>query len=389
VPRQNLTSAAVVTLATLAAALAGFLLWQSLSGAAIPGCGGASGCDAVLSSRFSRVGPIPVTALALPIFLMMAIYAFAASSRNIQRRNRSRQALLGLAIIASGAAIWFISIQAFLIHRFCTWCTTTHALALVASLLIFWQWLQNDARVNPIIPTVAALLVVAMIGSQLLIQPRLYTITKDPTPSTQTSPPPAANQLSLYNNRITIDPASWPALGSRRAQHQVILLFDYTCPHCRREYPLLQQARQRYGTQIAFIAVPIPLEPSCNPAIPRVMPEHINSCTYTRYALAVFLANPSQFEQYHNRIMEDEHPPSLEETRKIAQEFVTPRAFAAALADPSIEKHIQESVQLYREAGTGPIPKLIFPTAVVHGEIFPLQHLFDVLESYLDVKPLR
>jgi len=64
-------------------------------------------------------------------------------------------------------------------------------------------------------------------------------------------------------------------------------------------------------------------------------------------------------------------------------------AFAAALADPSIEKRIQESVQLYRDVGAGPIPKLILPTAVINGEIFPLQHMFDVLESHLDIKPLR
>jgi protein-disulfide isomerase len=228
-----------------------------------------------------------------------------------------------------------------------------------------------------------------MIASQLLIQPALYTITRDTQPSTQPSASKNTNQISLYNNRVTLDPADWPVFGSRRAQHLVILMFDYTCSHCRREYPLLQQARQRYGTQVAFIAIPLPLEPCCNPAIPRIIPEHINSCTYTRYALAVWIANPSQFEQFHNRVMEGERPPSLEQTRQIAQELITPQAFASALADPSIEKHIQESVQLYRNVGAGPIPKLILPAAVIHGEIYPLQHLFDVLESHLEIKPLR
>jgi len=382
VKRENHLGAITAILSALAAALAAFLLWQSLSGAAIPGCGAGSGCDGVLSSRFSRLGPIPISALALPIFLMMAFFAFA-------RGELSRQVLLGLAIIASGAAIWFISIQAFVIHRFCVYCTITHALALSASLLIFWQWKKRDARTTPLIPIAAALLLAAFITSQLLIQPALYTISRDTRPSTQPSPTKNTNQISLYNNRVTLDPADWPVFGSRRAQHLVILLFDYTCSHCRREFPLLQQARQRYGTQVAFIAIPLPLEPSCNPAIPRIIPEHINSCTYTRYALAVWIANPSQFEQFHNRVMEDDRPPSLEQTRQIAQELITPPAFAAALADPSIEKRIQESVQLYRNVGAGPIPKLILPAAVIHGEIYPLQHVFDVLESHLEIKPLR
>jgi len=119
VKQKNYISASVATLSLLAAALASFLLWQSLSGAAIPGCGGGSSCDSVLSSRFSRIGPVPVSAAALPIFLMIIFCSIATLSANPRLRNLSRQLLLPLAIIDSGAAIWFISIQAFILHRFC------------------------------------------------------------------------------------------------------------------------------------------------------------------------------------------------------------------------------------------------------------------------------
>ena len=376
--RANYTNLAVAALSSLAAIFATFLLFQSIRGAGIPGCGGGSSCDAVLSSRFSRVGPIPVSALAVPIFLMMAVSAL----------RDSRQLLLGLAMIASGAALWFISIQAFILHRLCTYCTITHALALLASILIFWQWFKRGTKLLAAVPAAAASLLASMIVAQLLIQPKQYIITTT-QPATQSSIPPGSNQISLYNNRVTIDSTNWPLFGSRRAQHRVVVMFDYTCSHCRREWPLLQQARQHYGTQIAFITIPLPLEPSCNPAIPRVIPEHVNSCTYTRYALAVFKADPAKFEQFHNRVMEGERPATLDQVRQIAEEIVTPSAFAAALADSSVEKHIQESVALYRSIGGGPIPKLILPTAVVGGEIYPQQHLYDVLESYLNVKPLN
>jgi uncharacterized membrane protein/protein-disulfide isomerase len=377
VKRANSLNVAIAAISCLAAILATFLLVQSVRGAGVPGCGGGSSCDAVLSSRFSRVGPIPVSALAVPVFLMMSIGALRGSP----------QLLGALAVIASGAAIWFMCVQAFILHRFCAYCTITHALALVASSLIFWEWFQSDTKVMRVIPG-AAVLLAAMIAAQLLIKPKLYTVTTT-QPVSQSSTPTTSNQISLYNNRVTVDPADWPLFGSRRAQHQVVVMFDYTCSHCRREWPLLQQARQHYGTQIALIMIPLPLEPSCNPAIPRVIPEHVNSCTYTRYALAVFRADPSRFEQFHDRVMQGEKPPSLEQTRQIAEETIIPSAFAAALSDPAIEKHIQESVQLYRTVGGGPIPKLILPTAVIGGEIYPQQHLYDVLESYLDVKPLR
>jgi len=388
VKRENYHAAAIAVLSLLAAALAVLLLIKSLNGSSIPGCGAGSGCDTVLSSRFSRIGPIPVSAAALPIFLMMAVCGFAAFTNHPRRRDFFLQLQFSLALIAAGAAFWFVSLQAVVLHHFCAWCTTTHALALLASLLIFWQWSKTDLKLNPILPALAALLLIAMIASQLLFHPRLYTITRATQPSTGPSIAPTDNQLSLYNNRITINPSDWPILGSRRAQHLVIVMFDYTCAHCRREYPLLQQAQKRYGTQIAFIAIPLPLEQSCNPLVPFI-PEHINSCTYTRYALAVFLSNPARFEEYHNRLMQGEHPPSLEQTRQIAEELLTPRAFAEALANPSIEKHIKGSVEIYRELNRGPIPKLILPTALISGEIYPQDHLFDVLESYLDLKPLR
>ncbi len=113
--RQNYLNAIIATLAVLAAALSAFLLAKSLSGSSIPGCGAGSGCDTVLSSRFSRIGPIPISLLALPIFLMMAIFSLAASSDDPRRRAHFLQRQFALAIIASGAAIWFISIQAFIL----------------------------------------------------------------------------------------------------------------------------------------------------------------------------------------------------------------------------------------------------------------------------------
>jgi thiol-disulfide isomerase/thioredoxin len=201
-------------------------------------------------------------------------------------------------------------------------------------------------------------------------------------PSTQRSP-------SLQVNRLTIDANDWPILGSGDAQHRLVLLFDYTCPHCRREHLLLQQARQRYGNQIAFVAIPVPLEPACNPAVERAGPGNTNSCSYDRYAIAVFLADPSRFEEYHKRIMEGARPPSIEQTRQIAEKLVTPEAFAAALANPAVEKHIKASVELYREARAGQLPKLVLPTIIVHGEIAPLQRLSELLEHYLHIKPLQ
>jgi hypothetical protein len=154
VNRQNTISAAIAACSTLAALLAGLLLWQSLSGAAILGCGGGSGCDTVLSSRYSRVGPIPVSALALAIFLSMGFCSLAASSRN-KRREAAQRCLL------------------------------------------------------------------------------YYTITTATQPASQPSASTGSNQISLYNNRVILDPGNWPLFGSRRGQHLVVLMLTTAAANIR------------------------------------------------------------------------------------------------------------------------------------------------------------
>src|SRR5205814_719349 len=140
VKRDSAFLGAITFLAAGATILAAFLLWESSTEAAVPGCGAGSGCDAVLSSRWSRIGPLPIAALALPIFLIMSILAHWASSYDARKRAAAWKFLPTLAIIAAGAAIWFLTLQFFLIRRVCIYCTITHALALTASVLIFWRW---------------------------------------------------------------------------------------------------------------------------------------------------------------------------------------------------------------------------------------------------------
>jgi uncharacterized membrane protein/thiol-disulfide isomerase/thioredoxin len=396
VKRDSTASSFITILATIATALAAFLLWESSTDAALPGCGPASGCDQVLSSRWSRIGQFPVAALALPIFLIMAILSHWASSYDPRKRSASWKFLPTLAIIASGAALWFLTLQFFLIRQVCIYCTMTHVLALAASFLIFKKWWSNtEPHHRHFAPSlVSALILLAlMIGAQIRFPPRLYEIAAAPQdPATQPVQPRqkfSKTRINLFNGQASIEASDWPVFGSRQSPHLIALMFDYTCEHCRREYPLLLQARQRYGDQLGIIAIPLPLEPYCNPTIPRPIPEHLNSCTYVRYALAVFKADPAAFEVYHDRLMDGPKPPPLEEARSIAESLISPSRFAAALRDPYIDGRIEDSVALYRAVGTGPIPKLILPKYMISREIDSAQHLYDVLESHLEIKPLK
>jgi uncharacterized membrane protein/protein-disulfide isomerase len=396
----------IAIITALAAASAAFLLWQSTGDLSVAGCGAGSGCDAVLSSRWSRLGPIPIAAPALLIYIAMIVFATTASSYDQRRQLFSWRALLLLSILATGAALWFISLQLFVIGRFCIYCTITHLLALTASALVFLHWRRStttSATPLPLGPALAALILLsAMIATQLLYQPKLYTITTAPNPTipppttrivpspttTPTSTPsiPTTKTLHLFGGRATIDPANWPLLGSPRATNTIAMIFDYTCDHCRREHPILQQARQRYGDQLAIIAIPLPLDPSCNKAVTRPVPLHVNSCAYVRFALAVWKADPTKFERYHNFLMASPRPPPLPIARSYAEELVG-TAPLANLPNPDIDSRIDDAVALFRAIGMGPIPKLILPNHLLAGETNTLDRFSTELERHLNLKP--
>src|SRR5690554_5170719 len=63
----------IVTLAGVAAAaIAGYLTWQSLVMGVLPaGCGEGSGCGEVLTSKYARLWDIPVSAMALVAYAVL------------------------------------------------------------------------------------------------------------------------------------------------------------------------------------------------------------------------------------------------------------------------------------------------------------------------------
>src|SRR5687768_762544 len=64
-------------LALAAAGVAGYLLFVSWTEGGLPvGCGEGSGCKAVLTSQWSRVGPVPVSAPALLLYLGLFVATF-------------------------------------------------------------------------------------------------------------------------------------------------------------------------------------------------------------------------------------------------------------------------------------------------------------------------
>jgi uncharacterized membrane protein len=124
------TFAAIVALAGLADAT--YLSVQALTGETLS-CGGSPDCFRVLGSSYARVAGIPVAMLgALAYFSVFAFATFAAF-------NYARARILLILIVGAMflATLWFLYVQAFVLHAYCRYCLFSAAITfLLAGLVI-------------------------------------------------------------------------------------------------------------------------------------------------------------------------------------------------------------------------------------------------------------
>src|SRR6266496_257974 len=122
--------AAIVALAGLADAT--YLAVQAFTGETLS-CGGSPDCFRVLGSSYSRVGGIPVALLgAVAYFGVFTFATFAAFGY-----TRSRVLLMLIVGAMFLATLWFLYVQAFLLHAYCRYCLFSAALTfLLAGLVI-------------------------------------------------------------------------------------------------------------------------------------------------------------------------------------------------------------------------------------------------------------
>ena len=121
---------AIVALAGLADAT--YLSVQAFTGETLS-CGGSPDCFRVLGSSYSKVGGIPVALMgALAYFSVFALATFAAFGY-----ARARKGLILIIGAMFLATLWFLYVQAFVLHAYCRYCLFSAAITfLLAGLLI-------------------------------------------------------------------------------------------------------------------------------------------------------------------------------------------------------------------------------------------------------------
>jgi uncharacterized membrane protein len=124
-----LTLVTIVALAGLADAT--YLSVQALTGETLS-CGGSPDCFRVLGSSYARVGGIPVALIgAIAYFCVFAFSTFAVFGY-----ARTGKLLIPLITAMFLTTLWFLYVQAFVLHAYCRYCLFSAAITFLLTGLV-------------------------------------------------------------------------------------------------------------------------------------------------------------------------------------------------------------------------------------------------------------
>jgi uncharacterized membrane protein len=384
----------VQVLSSLAFGLSAFLLWGSLTGQRLPGCGLESGCGAVTSTRWAYLFRVPVSLPALALYagiLFATVSVDRATQPSTQRALRRFLAAAGSALL--GAAGWFIALQIFVIGAICPFCMAAHGCGLVVGSVLLWSTLRNHAGGAGGTGTsgsggrfvLAGLSAVALlVAGQIVYRPKTFAVSSSAELAARKVP----RKIQLHGGAFQLDLGDVPLLGTPEAPCVIVHLFDYCCPHCRALHPLLMEAYRNMSNRVAIANLPVPMATNCNRLIKRQIPAHINACAYAAAGLAVWRANPAQLQAFDDWIYGLTPPPPPETVQAKAMQLVGTNQFDQALLDPWIRQQLEFNISLfetnYRRYHRDVLPQLMIGTNLVFGDIHSVGELYKLISVQLE-----
>jgi hypothetical protein len=188
---------------------------------------------------------------------------------------------------------------------------------------------------------------------------------------------------------VTLDPQRLPRMGEPDAPHLLVLVFDYTCEHCRAMHDLLRLAQRRYGRQMAVLMVPSPINSRCNPFVqPGIDRE--GACEYARLGLALWRVSSEAFGQFEDWVLESEGAPPIDLALERAVELVGRTPLENALSDPAIEQQVKANIEFSRPLMDAfrTLPVVLMEHKFLAGVPASPNELYLILERRLGVHPL-
>lgn len=132
---KQLLILATIVLSLLGLLDAGYLTYEKLSGG-LPPCGAGFDCGEVLSSEFSHIGPIPVSALGMMYYMTVLVIASTWLLEIKPPLSITWQyQLLVLSSIGLGVSMLLVAIMAWVLESWCFYCLISAAISTLLFIL--------------------------------------------------------------------------------------------------------------------------------------------------------------------------------------------------------------------------------------------------------------
>jgi protein-disulfide isomerase len=190
---------------------------------------------------------------------------------------------------------------------------------------------------------------------------------ENPKPESEAERENPKRRLITIVGSTRLDVRQWPLIGKPTAKYIFAEMYDYTCPHCQNLHKSIEKVIEKHGDDVAILALPVPLNASCNNQVGVTEPQHRDACELARLAIAVWRVKPKKFPEFHNWLFQEIR--TVAEARNRAIKAVTIDALDKELKRKTPDKYLARHVQLYKAAGGGSVPKCLFPGVTLTGDV--------------------
>ncbi len=132
-PAMNLMAVSVLSLVGLLISL--YLLAHSL-GLTGPVMCGIGDCEAVQTSPYSYIGPIPISGIGAVGYVVLLVLAFLGLRPRFARSRVVTLLLLGGSLFGVAVSAYLTYLEAFVIHAWCQWCVGSAVIITVIFILL-------------------------------------------------------------------------------------------------------------------------------------------------------------------------------------------------------------------------------------------------------------
>lgn len=348
-----------VMLTAGALGVSAYLSYTSLSQGMTPaGCGSGSGCAEVLASKWSRWLGVPVSVLALGVYVMVLATLAWTCSRTAARREAARWLLTFSAACMAGSALWFTYLQLIEVKAVCPYCMAGHVLGLLLASVLIWRFRARRVFAGALGLAAVGLMVVVQVNSvEVVATLDASTSGMDGDVSTATG-----RTVTMLDGTLTLNLDEEPLLGEADAKQVMVMMLDYACLHCRRTHGVVEEVMRQHPGRLAVVVLPMPLNHKCNPYAPEELDARFDeSCELARIALGVFLTDADAYEAFDRWWFAADLPRTAESARAEAVRLVGEAAFEQGMADPRMQQKLARNVEAYGRSGADRVPVLILP----------------------------